>query len=207
LNVNDFDPKLPPVGNEPIFAPTAYGGRLLARLHELFRRNTLVTREIQSPPVLQVELTSPPQVNIASGAYTVVPFNVVRNDTHGWWDATNFWYRPRETGFYLHTWAILWYLESGASPPNGYQAGLSLNGGNISRGTIVGRDFSTAGQYISISGSALWYMDANPNKAGGIDYSQIKVYQNTGIVEDVWATNTFTYYDVSYVGAKRRPNE
>jgi hypothetical protein len=204
LNVNDFDPKLPPVGNEPIFAPTAYGGRLLARLHELFRGNSLVSRELQSPPVFHVLNESGGGLAIPSGAYTLIPFPTTVDDTHGWWEPASNRYRPRETGYYLFTWSVLWLIDSATPPTAGYQAGLSVNGGNIVRGQIVGRDYSAAAQYISSAGSAIYYMDANPNKTGAQDYAQIKAYQNTGVAEEITQVGIWTYFMGHFIGQKRR---
>lgn len=207
MNVNEYDPRFPEVGPEPIFAPTAYGGRLLSRLRDLFRLNAQVTRELQSPPYFYVIANTLAAHAIPSAAYTVVPFGTVRYDTNGWWDAANNRYFTRESGLWQFHWGVLWYADSAVNPTAGYQAGLATNGGTIGVGSIATKDAASGLQYFSCVGSCILEMDGNPNKAGGADYAQIKVYQNTGAAEDIQLSGSWTYFQGVYRGIKRRNNE
>ena len=59
-------------------------------------------RELQNPPVFRARRTSAQAVGAAAGV-VVVQFDTVDIDSHGWWDATNHRYVPREFGYYLVT--------------------------------------------------------------------------------------------------------
>lgn len=205
---NEYDASLPdvPPAAAHLFGPAEFGGRLYRRLQDLFRQNAVVTRQIQFPPVMHVSKTDA-TMTIATATHTKVTHNNIEIDTHGWWDAANYRYIPRETGYYLFGVASIWSDDSTTIPANGYITQLYKNGTVVKR-QYATKEFSVAtAQFFSSHLTAVMYHDANPNKSGGADYWEHFVFQNSGGNADLIHNGFSTYFYAQFVGGKRPASE
>lgn len=169
-----FDPALPQEG-EPF----------VRRSRDLWTQAARVTRELQAPPVLHVRRTTAQALTAATPAK--VQFNSTRYDTHGWWDATNYRYLPRRSGYYLLSWSLA--FEAGASADANCVAALYTDGGADRAANVINPTTTTQ---ITASNSAIIYFDGSSR--------YIEVFglcsQNTNMVGD----QTYSYLCAHYIG-------
>lgn len=157
-----------------------------ARLRRVLVDTALVTREIQSPPVLHVEKSDEP-LAILAATPTKVTFNNARFDTHGWWDSTNNRYLPQRSGYYQLSWCL--QFDDSGSAPSEVRA-LVYNEVGLDRGSFLHNPHATLN--CTTGGSAVLYAN------GSTRYWELWAYSQHAT--NVIATVTYTYFCAAYLG-------
>jgi hypothetical protein len=95
---------------------------------------------------------------------------IVDTDSDGWWDGTNYYYKPQKSGYYQFNWSIIFSFST-TNGINEVFTGLEKNG----IWHIWGTNYETATtHYCCSNGSALVYMN------GTTDYITVVIYKDTG---------------------------
>jgi len=158
------------------------------RMRRVLVNAALVTRDIQSPPMLKVALE---QANfaIAASTSTLIQFDSLYHDTHGWWDATAWRYTPKKAGYYLCSWTVKFVplssvvswetratmQETGTTMCETYN--LSANGGLT---------------YATLAGSTIIYCNG--------DASYLELYAYSDSATDVGSGTGRTQLSIGYMG-------
>jgi hypothetical protein len=158
---------------------------LIQRLRDLWRQAALVTRELQAPPIMHVRRTG--NQAIAAGVPEKIEFDSVRYDTHGYWDATNFRWKPLRTGYYLLQWSLA--FSAGASADNSCFATL-YNGGSGERAANVINP--TTGTQVTACNSAIIFAD------GSSTYWEVYALASQDC--NVLGDQIFSYFCAAYLG-------
>jgi hypothetical protein len=158
---------------------------LIQRLRDLWRQVALVTRELQAPPIMHVRRTG--NQAIAAGVPEKIEFDSVRYDTHGYWDATHFRWKPLRTGYYLLQWSLA--FSAGASADNSCFATLYSGGSGDRAANAIN---PTTSAQITACNSAVIFAD------GSASYFEVWALSSQDC--NVLGDQIYSYFCAAYLG-------
>lgn len=154
---------------------TAEEADLYKRLQEIFRDVALVTREIQAPPVLRVDLNGSDQSLTVSVTNTInfVKARTGAIDTHGWWSDSTHKYTPKEAGYYQVNFTLKpEYPTSGLVAAGAITCSINVNGAvdtstviNVDDAAVISRTVSVS-NIVYLNGTTD-YVDCSATYASG----------------------------------------
>ena len=157
------------------------------RLRRVLVDAARVTREIQSPPILKVALESA-DVAIAATTPTVIPFDTVYFNTHGWWDATAYRYTPKKAGYYLCSWLVKYVPPGGAA----WATVATMQKDGATKAETYNLSANGGQTYSSLAGSTIIYCN------GVAEYLDLST--ETQLAADLSSALGRTQLSINYIG-------
>lgn len=158
------------------------------RLRRVLVDTARVTRQIQAPPMLKVALESA-DFALSATTSTLVQFDSLYHDTHGWWDATAWRYTPKQAGYYLCSWCLTFVpLGSVVS----WETRATMQESGVTMCETLNLSANGGLTYATLAGSTIIYCDGSS--------SYLELYAYSDAATDVASTLGRSQLSIGYMG-------